>query len=281
MSAWRRWRAKVRFLGPVWRTSGVFYRDLVYDELKPAALSSRTELPPYDGIAELWHDHVRHSLPDYPSYLAALARDKGVAVRSVLDLACGDGTMTTRLTTIASDVVGLDTSEAMLARARMLNGGQEGLTFVRADFRDFGLGRRFDAITCASNSLNYVSDIGDLARTFRAVSDHLNPSGLFLFDTFTERGMKWLSGRFFHSFGQPGRRFVVGFTYDCAQRVETSVALVSRGYETHRRVPIDPSDVATAIKGTNLEIEDQFAVALLPRRWTSGLQCFFVLRKLG
>ena len=53
------------------------------------------------------------------------------------------------------------------------------------------------------------------------------------------------------------------------------------GVETHRRVPVDPADVAAAVKGSGLEVADYFSSALMPRGWGPGLIHFFVLEKRG
>jgi SAM-dependent methyltransferase len=258
---------------------GAFLRHIAYEECLPDASKCHQQLPAYEGLAPLWHEHARNSLPDYPGFLADWGRDKRTEIRSVLDLACGDGTLTTRFCSIAPTVVGLGVNEAMLSRARTLATGRQNVTFVRGDFRDFQLNACFDAVTCASNSLNYVANLGELSRTFRGVADHLNPGGLFVFDTFTEVGMRFISGQYFHSLGEVGNRFVLAFQYDPVRRVETSVAHLARGCETHIRTPIDPKDVAKAIKGTELEIEEYFAFDFWPLKWSTGPQCCFVLTR--
>ncbi len=254
-----------------------FAHSLRYPELE-RALRAGPELPPYEGLAELWDAHCAPRLPDYPSFLASLAEPRGIRLRSVLDLACGAGTLGARLTRVAPAVVGLDSSESMLAQARRRPDLPSGVEFVRGDFRDFELGRRFDAVVCASNSLNYVADHRELASVFSAVAMHLEPGGLFVFDTITELGMRMLSGLFFHAEAN-GKRFALRFAYDVAHRREKSTVILSEGIETHRRIPLDVTDVDLAARSSGLQVEDYFCSASLSRRRWSGNMSFFVLRK--
>jgi len=142
-------------------------------------------------------------------------------LRAVLDLACGTGILTAQLQAVAPEVVGLDASEPMLALARSRRGGAGGPGFARGDFRDFDLSRQFDAVVCASNLLNYVADRAELAAVFRSVSRHLRPGGLFLFDTITSAGMRFLAGQYLH-FTSGHHRFALHFSYGHPTRPEGS-----------------------------------------------------------
>lgn len=193
----------------------------------------------------MWDGYVSPHLPDYTSFLGALARRRGIELRPVLDLACGTGALTRRLGGLASEVVGLDASAPMLDFARTR--AHAGSEFVCGDFRDFALGRQFDAVVCASNSLNYVNDTVELGRVFTAVRNHLRPGGVMLFDTITDIGMKGNSGVYFHYEGD-GRRFVLVSAYDSNRRRQTARVVVAAGIETHRRIPLDPAEVAAAAK---------------------------------
>lgn len=276
---WQTWRAKRRLLAPCQlQIPGQFYaRELVYPEFE-SVLSGGPELEPYSGLSELWDAYGTQQMADYPSYLTHLVRRSGIQLRSVLDLACGTGTLTARFAGEVPEVIGLDSNESMLKIARCRKDIHDAVEFVLGDFRDFDLGRKFDAVTCASNSLNYVADRRELAAVFRAVSSHLRPGGLFLFDTTTEFGMRMLSGLYFHA-DVKGKRFVLRSDYDAANRECNAKVLIAQGIETHLRIPLDPADVEVAARGTGLSIEDYFCNALIPWNWRPGASLFFVMAK--
>ncbi|HEV2513867.1 MAG TPA: class I SAM-dependent methyltransferase [Devosia sp.] len=105
--------------------------------------------------------------------------------RRVLDLACGSGRFTVPLAESGALVVGGDLSETMLARARAAT-ADRGVSadFVQLDMRDFVLGRHFDAIVIAANSLMHLTRRADLDRAFSTIRQHLAPGGRLVFDVF-------------------------------------------------------------------------------------------------
>jgi len=124
-------------------------------------------------------------LPDDPDMEQFYVTAAGGAGRHVLDLACGTGRFTLPLARSGADVTGGDMSEAMLETARR-RAGAEGfaIDFVALDMRDFDLGRRFDAVTIAANSLLHLTETADILRFLAAVKRHLAPNGRLIFDIF-------------------------------------------------------------------------------------------------
>jgi hypothetical protein len=116
---------------------------------------------------------------------------------------------------------------------------------------------------------------------FRTAAAHLVPGVVFAFDAFTDGGMRLLSGAYVHA-DLGADRFAIWFDYDAARRREESWALLKGGVEVHRRVPIDPPDVAAAAAGAGLRVDDYFSDALVPGRWGSGSANVYVLtRRVG
>jgi len=58
------------------------------------------------------------------------------------------------------------------------------VAFVQGDMRDFALGRHFDVIFVARNSLLHLLSTVDLLAALTAVRCHLAPGGIFAFDIF-------------------------------------------------------------------------------------------------
>ena len=103
----------------------------------------------------------------------------------VLDLACGTGSMTLELARRGYDMIGVDASPDMLARAyeRKLDAeiGRDVL-FLLQDMRDFELYGTVGAITCCLDSVNYLCGDGELEKCFACAHNYLDPDGLFIFD---------------------------------------------------------------------------------------------------
>ena len=111
--------------------------------------------------------------------------------RRVLELACGSGRVTIPLATAAPsldfDVVGVDTSDAMLAEAevksaRMNDDARRRLSFVRADLRCWRSDRPFDLIVTPCASLSHLLTIEDQIAAWTSAHANLTPGGRFVVD---------------------------------------------------------------------------------------------------
>lgn len=109
----------------------------------------------------------------------------GGSSKRVLDLACGSGRFTIPLAASGAQVIGADLSPVMLAQARLaLTAKGLAADLVTLDMRDFDLGRQFDAIVIAANSLMHLHTRDDFARAFSTIARHLAPGGILAFDVF-------------------------------------------------------------------------------------------------
>jgi len=100
---------------------------------------------------------------------------------SLLELGCGTGSILARMDTGAR-LTGLDRSPEMLALAAAKVPGAQ---LIEADMSSFDLGRRFDVIVCAFDSINHLTDVGSWASLFACVHAHLTEGGLFVLDVNT------------------------------------------------------------------------------------------------
>jgi SAM-dependent methyltransferase len=80
----------------------------------------------------------------------------------------------------------LDLSADMLAEARR-KADECGVVveWLRGDMTAFDLGRTFDLVFIAANSLLHLHEIDDLVSCFRSVRRHLAPGARFVFDVFS------------------------------------------------------------------------------------------------
>jgi SAM-dependent methyltransferase len=131
----------------------------------------------YDRFAR-FYDAVMGERAQARAFIRRLILKNSPEAKTVLDLACGTGTLIKSLSA-KYEVYGLDVSRAMLAVARKKV--PEG-RFFRQDIASFRLLRKFDVILCIFDSLNHVLTFAGWKKTFRRVRSHLNPRGLFVFD---------------------------------------------------------------------------------------------------
>ena len=122
----------------------------------------------------------------------------------VLDLACGTGRMTLELSSRGYDMIGVDGSAEMLARASdalydMIDSGalseeDSRPLFLCQDMREFELYGTVGAAICCLDSLNYLTGNGELEKCFALVHNYLDPDGLFMFDMNTPYKFKNIYG---------------------------------------------------------------------------------------
>jgi len=112
-----------------------------------------------------------------------------LCVGSILDLACGTGTLAYKLAHDGYEVWGIDLSLDMIRVAKAKQGKAK-VTFRRADMHNARLGRRFDLVTCFFDSLNHCTTPEELQASFETAHRHLNSGGYFLFDMNTLAGLK-------------------------------------------------------------------------------------------
>ena len=141
--------------------------------------SSRREAPAaqYDAIAELYDGYPGNYLEDILFFVEVAAR----AGSPVLAVGVGTGRLALCLAAVGLDVVGIDSSRAMLrtlARKREAVGKMAGrVRALAADMRSFALGERFRLAIVAFRTFLYLLTRADQRRALRAIRRHLTPGG--------------------------------------------------------------------------------------------------------
>jgi SAM-dependent methyltransferase len=121
-----------------------------------------------------------------PRLLSTIRRYK-IATTTMLDLACGTGSLTLMMARRGWTVWGVDGSEGMISESRKKFVGRElPVTFLQEDMTQLYLPDRVGLVTCFFDSLNHLTSKLDLKATVRRVHSVLVPSGYFIFDVNNE-----------------------------------------------------------------------------------------------
>ena len=132
----------------------------------------------------VWYDRF-HPRKGYPAEVEQIRDvfDRCGPVGSVLDLGCGTGRHLELLAAAGHEVVGVDRSPTMLARARTrLSAHQRNASFVEGDLLDLALGRTFDAVIVLFGLMSYQVSNDEALAVLGAAAAHLEPGGLVIFD---------------------------------------------------------------------------------------------------
>ncbi|MBQ9646777.1 MAG: class I SAM-dependent methyltransferase [Oscillospiraceae bacterium] len=118
-------------------------------------------------------------------------------VRTVLDLACGTGTMTCLLTGRGYEMISVDGSEDMLMEAREKARGIGGVEplFLHQTMPKLDLNDTVDAAICCLDSLNYLTGPRDVRRTFERLRLFVSPGGALVFDVHGRGKLEAMDGQ--------------------------------------------------------------------------------------
>jgi SAM-dependent methyltransferase len=144
------------------------------------ATAAGTPVSDYDAFAP--HYDAFTSYSDYERWTDGVlehARTHGLRGQSLLDVACGTGNSFLPFLRRGFDVVGCDSSGAMLAEAARK---APRARLVLADMRELPPLGAFDLVTCFDDSLNYLTSERDLADALMSIAANLGAGGLALFD---------------------------------------------------------------------------------------------------
>lgn len=139
-------------------------------------------MPSYETYAR-FYDALEGDRAAHADYIAGLVARHSPRAESVLELACGTGSVLKHLAS-RYEVAGVDLSPQMLERAAAK---VPDALLVEADMRRVDLGRTFDVVLCVYDSLNHLLDFAEWETVFDRALAHLNVGGVFVFDVNTER----------------------------------------------------------------------------------------------
>ena len=101
------------------------------------------------------------------AFLGKLMKKSRIPVHTVLDLACGTGTITCLLAEAGYEMIGVDRSEDMLAEAaaKQVSDGKIQPIYLQQSMDELDLYGTVEAAVCCLDSLNYLTDVRALRRT--------------------------------------------------------------------------------------------------------------------
>lgn len=233
-----------------------------------------TEDVNYEGWADYVERHFAHSrLP----------------IRTVLDLACGTGSLTRLLAQRGYEMIGADLSEEMLAQAaeKCRGVGDPEPIFLHQAMEELDLYGTIDACVCCLDSVNYVTRPRKLARAFQRVHTFLMPGGLFLFDINTPDKLRGLDGQMFLDETEDAycvwraeytpRRRICTYGMDIFQRTEGD--LWQRWEEVHEEFAYEPEELEEMLRQAGFQHIKQFGELRMRAPRPGEGRIFFAARK--
>lgn len=121
------------------------------------------------------------------SYLLQVMAYHGLShPEMLLDLACGSGNLTVVLAEMGIDMIGVDGSGDMLAKAQMKPQTFENpILYLQQDMRELDLYGTVNGAVCGLDGLNHLLSTADIKKVLQRLRLFIEPGGLFVFDANT------------------------------------------------------------------------------------------------
>lgn len=244
----------------------------------------------YDHYARVYDDsgQIAFSIKMIP-YLDDLLRRHPAPGRSMLDLACGTGTVALSFAQQAWEVYGVDASSGMLDQARQKaeQTGQN-LTLSQQDMRRFVLPDPVALVTCLYDSLNYMLTLADLEQVLRGVAAALLPGGVFMADMNTQVTLEQVWGNNVFFVEREDMALILRSGYEPKTRLSTvhivgfvrqEDGLYSRFDEHHAEIAYEDDELRTALERAGLQLEASYKCFLFEPPDAETRRVMWVARK--
>ena len=234
----------------------------VYDELMDAT--------PY----EEWRDRILRLIREYgvSKPVSGTQNEKEPDAQEILrserdlvvDLGCGTGTLTEMLYEVGYDMIGIDNSDAMLAKAmeKREQTGSE-ILYLRQDMRELSLYSTVGTVVSVCDCVNYVLEKDELLEVFSLVNNYLYPGGIFIFDFNTDYKYREVIGDSVIAENREDCSFIWENYYDEESRINEydltmflrrEGELFERVTETHLQRGYEPSEIRELLEKAGLDV---------------------------
>ena len=182
----------------------------------------------------------------------------------VLDLGCGTGTLTELMYQKGYDMIGVDTSEAMLniAIEKKEKSGSE-ILYLMQDMRELELYSTVGTVFSVCDSLNYILEEEELLTVFSLVNNYLFPGGIFVFDFNTDYKYREVIGNTTIAENREDCSFIWENLYDPEEEINEYDLTVfvreeddrfRRFTETHLQRGYTPEQISRLVRQAGLKI---------------------------
>lgn len=145
-------------------------------------------MTPYDKYA-LIYDGIMGDRSDWISQVRSLIRTHHPSAKSLLELACGTGSIIQALRK-DYDVCGVDNSREMLKIAKKK---MPRVSLLQQDITRLKVPRKFDVIFLIFDSMNHLPNLKSWISCIQKAAEHLKNGGIFIFDVNTPKKLEEFS----------------------------------------------------------------------------------------
>ena len=183
-----------------------------------------TEQPEYSKLADIY-DSVMHDVNYelWADFIDALILEHHPEPRSVLEMACGTGSLSLSLDELGYyEITGGDKSRQMIDKARAKNKAMQcGVDFRVMDFLDINFTQKFDIVFSVFDSINYLLNPQQMLHFLKESKKVLKPDSLLIFDFTTPKNsvqaIEYLHNE--EGYTEDNHRFLRKSTYNANEQI--------------------------------------------------------------
>ncbi len=142
----------------------------------------------FSVLAQYYDRFVGADYSEIIEFIDAQIKQYSPSASLICDIGCGSGTVTLGLLEKGYDMIGIDGSVEMLSEAqnKRINAADgEKALFLYQQLPEFELYGTVDCIVSTLDTINYLTEDGEIEILFRWFANYLNPDGLLIFDVNT------------------------------------------------------------------------------------------------
>ena len=218
-------------------------------------------------VYDLFMNEVPYDL--WVDYIEEIWKKYNVKPNLVLDLGCGTGNITCRLSQKGYNMIGLDLSNEMLVEAKQKADELcQNILFLEQDMKELNLYETVESCICTCDCLNYILEEDELLEVFKCINKYLDTNGIFIFDINTEYKFKnILSSNSFCSVEENASYIWENYYYDNEKINEYYLNFFirdkdsnkySRYEECHYQKAYSINNILNLLKKANLKILDVY-----------------------
>ena len=200
---------------------------------RPTKQCSGEPVTPYSKLAEVYDYLMRHvDYVHWADYIESIFDRFDVSPDTILELACGTGTLSSILSERGYNMTGVDHSNAMVGVAQhKTQERKQDIAFLQGDMVAPPVTGPFDSAICLYDSVNYLMEPGNIIQMLKAVNSRITPGGLFIFDACTEINSRRYFNRQIEREGTDDFSYIRRSKYLAKERIQVNEfqLLVKRG----------------------------------------------------
>lgn len=216
----------------------------------------------FASVYDIFMEQVEYD--QWLRHIHAIWEKFGLKPKTIIDLGCGTGSIALPLAQEGYDVIGVDLSPEMLTEAdhKAMEAGIS-VRFACQDMTELELGEQVDCILSLCDSMNYLTEDGQLADAFRSIAQHMKKESIFLFDMNTEYKFKEVLGQNVFGSAEEHAAYIWENDYDEEEKineyyvsffVENEAGLYERIEEFHYERAYSMEEIEAGLQAAGMEL---------------------------